>query len=390
MSDRVRHGQRRLFLSCGEASGEWHGAALVRALRERDSSLCYSCLGGPLLAAEGASVVVENRTIALIGLVEVVRRHRQLLAAWNRIQRHLREVRPDLVVLVDFPDFNFFIGRLAHRLGIKVFYYIAPQVWAWRRGRVRSMRRFVDNMAVILPFEPDFYRPHGIAAHYVGHPLIDSLAAAPLREEAVLRYGAGTGVGSAPGRLLGLLPGSRQSEIRRFLPLLLQAARRLRELLPDLSFLVPLANDSERPWVERACCEWGVPVKIVSGDTHGVIRACELVLTVSGTVTLEAAVLGTPMIIFYRLSSLEAQLGRHLIKVRHIGLPNLIAGTTVCPELIQEQATPRRLADEAHRFLINPQQLERQRRDLARVRDQLGRPGVARRVARLVLDTLSS
>ncbi|MCU0588443.1 MAG: lipid-A-disaccharide synthase [Syntrophobacteraceae bacterium] len=374
-----------IFLSAGEASGDLHASALTRRLKAALPSTRFTCLGGPALARAGANVLVSNRDLAVVGLVEVLKHARAITDGWRTIRRYLCQVRPDLVILIDFPDFNFLLMRLARRLGIPVFYFISPQVWAWRRGRVRALKRMADDLAVILPFEVDFYRSHGMKVHYVGHPLLDILEAAPSREEAARRYRRGEN-----RRLVGLLPGSRRGEIAAMLPVLMGAAELMAARRPDVDFILPLAPDVSPELPGGLARPAAAAVSVVQGDTHGVIRACDLILAVSGTVTLEAAILGTPMIITYKVSPLSYRVGRRLIRVDRAGLPNLIAGRMIAPELLQDDATPEGLAREALDFLDSPGRLERQRRDLAGVREILGKPGAVDRTADLVLKRLAA
>jgi lipid-A-disaccharide synthase len=345
-----------------------------------EPSIRVRCMGGPLLQATGAEIVVDHRRLSVVGLSEVAGHAKAIYQAWRTITSHLHAIRPEVVVLIDFPDFNFLLARTARRLGIRVFYYISPQVWAWRSGRVRTIRRLVDEMAVILPFEAEFYDRHNMKVHFVGHPLLDVLGSPPPREQAKGRYQV-----SAPGHLIGLLPGSRQSEFRSLLPIFLDTAELLRSQLPGVSFIIPVAPSLQLSSFEAALSNRDLPVRLVTGDTHGVVRACDLILTVSGTATLEAAILETPMIIINRVSDLSYRLGRHLIKVNYIGLPNLIAGRPIISEFIQNKARPELIASEALNLLKKPELLEKQRQELRRIRTRLGEPGVADRVARLVL-----
>lgn len=337
-----------------------------------------------MLRQAGAEILVDNRDIAVVGLFEVFRHSRTIYQAWKTIKSHLLGQRPHVAVFIDFPDFNFLLARLARRLGSKVFYYISPQVWAWRSGRVRSLERLVDQMAVILPFEADFYARYGMKVSYVGHPLLDVLA-----EEQPPEAGRGPYPREKGGSIVGLLPGSRQSEIRSLLPLLLEAAVSIRQRLPNTTFLLPVAESVDRQELASILDRWKLPVRLVSGDTYGVIRACDLLLTASGTVTLEAAILGTPMIIIYRVSALTYYAGRHMIRVKYVGLPNLIAGRIIVPELLQWEARAERVAGEALALLNSPDRLRRQREELATIRSKLGTPGVADRVADLVLQNLN-
>ncbi len=421
----------RIFLSAGEASGDLHGAGLVRAILEKRPDAEISCLGGSLLRAAGANVIVDNRDVAVVGFTEVFRHLGTIRTAWKKIKDVLLREKPDLLVLIDFPDFNFLLGRFARRHGIKVFYYISPQVWAWRSRRVRALRRFVDSMAVVLPFEEEFYRQRGMRVHYVGHPLLDILGEVVSKADARKKYCPDP----ESGPVVGLLPGSRAGEIGSLLPVLLGAARRIHAAFPRASFLVPLArtvdparvheeinrsrgaSDFEGPAPGRKVTEGEdgrrsgcpsdpgssvlceptkefkgfsprtLPIRVVQGDTYGVMQACDLLLAASGTVTLEAAILQTPMIIVYKLSSLTYHLARQLVRLSHVGLPNLIAGRTIVPELLQDEAREDLVATRAVSLLQNPEALGRQCRELAQIRGMLGEPGVASRVADLVIAT---
>jgi lipid-A-disaccharide synthase len=380
MQARGRNGIR-IFLSAGEASGDLHGAFLVRAIRRRDPEARITCLGGPRLRDAGASVLVDNRELAVVGLTECLPRIKLFFNSWRKIKRHILHDRPDVVVLIDFPDFNFMIARLARRVGLRVFYYISPQVWAWRSGRVRTLKRLVDEMAVILPFEPAFYESRQMKVHYVGHPLLDVLSSAPTADEAGRLYRP-----MQSGPCVGLLPGSRHGEIKSLLPLLLETAAILCRDFPGISFLIPAAPTVDIRLVEEEAGRARLPVRVVSGDTYGVIRACDLVITASGTVTLESAILGTPMVVVYKLSSLTYHVARLLVRVKYVGLANLIADRRIVPELIQKDANAELVAREAGGLLRNGQRLEEQRRELANIRPALGSPGVADRVANLVLE----
>lgn len=379
------HRGTKIFISTGEASGDLHGSYLARAIKAREPGASVTCLGGPLLERAGVDIVVDNRDMAVIGISEIVRHLKSIYRAWQKISSHIVCDRPDVVVLIDYPEFNFKLARLARRHGIKVFYYIGPQVWAWRSGRVNTLRRLVDEMAVILPFEASFYERRGMAARYVGHPLLDVLAKAPSVEDSRARYRCGLS-----GLVVGLLPGSRPSEIRLVLPVLMQAARLLHGVLPDISFLLPAAPSLDCELLKKEIASLDVPVRIVSGDTYGAIRASDLVLATSGTVTLETAILGTPMIIVNRVSNFTYYAGRNLIRVKYVGLPNLVAGRSIVPELLQEEARPELIAREALKLLADPERMEAQSRELALLRSRLGPAGVADRVARLVLASAGS
>jgi lipid-A-disaccharide synthase len=305
--------------------------------------------------------------------------------ALRTLREHLAEAKPALLICIDFPDFNLLLARTAYRLGIPVCYFISPQVWAWRRGRVRTIRRLVRKMLVLFPFEEALYRGAGVDVAFVGHPLLDTLAAVPSRERCRERLGI-----RDEARILGVLPGSRAAEIRRHLPLLLDAAAKIRAEEPGIGLVLGLGDTADRTAVEAVVAEAYVPVQVVQGRTPEVMRAADFLLAVSGTVTLEAAILGTPMLITYRLGLLSYWIARMLIRVRFVGLPNLVAGEGIVPELLQDDATPGRLAATALEVLRSPDRTARMREALAEVRRRLGEPGAVDRAAREILALLPS
>lgn len=373
----------RVLIVAGEASGDLHGARLVTALRRLAPRLSVEGMGGAQMRDAGVHLLADAGDTAVVGLTELWEKRRTLRDALRRLRDHLTAVRPALLICIDFPDFNLLLARTAHRLGIPVCYFISPQVWAWRRGRIRTIRRLVQKMLVLFPFEETVYRKAGVNVTFVGHPLLDALADVPPREACRAALGV-----AGPSPVLGLLPGSRQAEIRRHLPLLLGAASRLAESRPDLRLLLGLAPSLDGAAVEATVAAWGIRATVVQGRTHEVIRAADLLLAVSGTVTLEAAILGTPMIITYRLGTLSWVLARLLVRVRFIGLPNLVADEGIVPELIQFEATPGRLAASAAAILDSPERQARMRAALAEIRARLGTPGAAERAAREVLALL--
>lgn len=369
-----------IFISAGEASGDLLGSQLAKALWSRAPDARISCLGGPLLEQAGVPLIVDNRDISVVGASEVGSHIRAIYGAWRKITSHLNSRRPDLVILIDFPDFNLLLGRFARKKGAKVFYYVSPQVWAWREGRVRTIRRVIDGMAVILPFEKPYYQSHGIEVDYVGHPLMDILHTLPPLSECRFAYH------DFSGPLIGLLPGSRRSEIKLLFELLLDAARILVLSLPDARFVIPVAPSLDAEEMQRQAAQWKLPVRVVRGDTYRVVRACDLILTASGTVTLEAALLETPMIITNRLSRISGLIARPLIRVKYIGLPNLILNREIAPEFVQEAATAENLANAAVDLLSTPALVESQKRAFQLIREMLGAPGIADRVARLAIN----
>lgn len=371
----------RLLISCGEPSGDLYGAELVRHLRKTVPDLDVFGLGGDRLQAQGSRLVAHVRDLAVVGLLEVVSHLPRLRRVFRTLLDDVDAARPDAVVLVDYPDFNLRLARQVHRRGIPVFYYVSPQVWAWRRGRVRGIRETVSRMLVIFPFEEALYREAGVPVTFVGHPLVDLVRPAPDRA-AFLRD-----CGLDPGRpVIAILPGSRPKEIGHNLAGLARAAERLRRRRPELQFLVALAPSIDRGSLERAFAASGA--RFVAGATHAALGAATLALVASGTATVEAALLGAPMVVVYRISRLSYGLGRPLVDVPHFAMVNLIAGRAVVPELMQSDFTADRVVAEVAALLDDPERREAMKRDLADVRRRLGEPGASARAAGVVADAL--
>lgn len=373
----------RILIVAGEASGDLHGARLVEALRQLAPQLIVEGMGGVQMRMAGVRLLADARETAVVGLLELWEKRRTLRVALQRLRAHLLSVRPALLILIDFPDFNLLLARTARRVGVPVCYFISPQVWAWRRGRIRTIRRLVRKMLVLFPFEEALYRQAGVDVTFVGHPLLDALAEVPPREACRAALGI-----PETSQVLGLLPGSREAEARRHLPLLLQATSRLIVSRPNLQALVGLAPTLDARVAAAAVAASGTETRVIRGRTHEMIRAADLLVAVSGTVTLEAAILGTPMIITYRLATISYALARLLVHVRFIGLPNLVASEGIVPELIQFDATPERLAAAADEILGSPERQTRMRAALGEVRARLGTRGAAERAAREVLGLL--
>lgn len=373
----------RILIVAGEASGDLHGAQLAGWLRRLAPRLRLEGMGGPRMEAAGVHLLASAGDTAVVGLTELWEKRRALRDALRQLRGHLTGSHPSLLICIDFPDFNLLLARTAHRLAIPVCYFVSPQVWAWRRGRIRTIRRVVRKMLVLFPFEEAMYREAGVDVTFVGHPLLDVLAEVPPRQACRAVLGLPE---SSP--VLGLLPGSRQAEVRHNLPGLLETARRLMAERPGLRVFLGLAPTLDSAAVERAVAVSRVPATVVQGRSYEVMRAADLLLAVSGTVTLEAAILGTPMIITYRVGALTWLLARLLVQVRFIGLPNLVANDRIVPEFLQDEATPGRLAATAAEILDSPERQARMRTALEDVRVRLGSPGAAERAAREVLALL--
>ncbi len=365
--------ERRVLIVAGEASGDRHAARLIEALRSHGPIRARG-VTGPALEAAGVERVVPMDTLAVIGFTGVLARLPAILGALRRITAEAESFRPDVAVLVDSPGFNFRLGPALHRRGVKVFYYIAPQVWAWHAERAAQMARWVDRLAVVFPFEEELFRTAGVTTRFTGHPLMEGLApevdAATFRAELQCPAGA---------RLLGLLPGSRPQELQSMLPTMLEAARRLRMARPDLVTVVAAAPGLRSPVLDRAAAEPGVHV--LRDRTHAVQAHATACAVASGTATLETALLGTPLCIVYRTGWLNYAIARRVITLPQIGLPNIVAGHEVAPERIQQEFTPERLAGTLAPWLDDPAARAAQAAGLGAVRATLGAPGASRRAA---------
>lgn len=371
----------RLLFSCGEPSGDTYGGDLVREVKKLGEAPEVFGLGGDRLAEEGASLIAHVRDLAVVGLWEVVSHLPRFRRIFRDILAEVDRRRPDAAVLVDYPDFNLRLARQLKARGVPVVYYVSPQVWAWRRRRVRTIRDTVTRMLVIFPFEESFYRETGVPVTFVGHPLVDLVQPAPDRRAFL------TASGLDPDRpLLAILPGSRRQEVAHNLPPLLGAIRLLAERKPALQFALPLAPSLPSEAIREALA--GLPVRCLQGQAHSLLGACDAALVASGTATVEAALLGTPLAVVYRLSALTYRLGRPFVKVPHYAMVNLIAGRRVASEIIQEEFTPKRVAEEALSLLEDDARRQQMKRDLEEVRRRLGGPGASARAARALLEVL--
>lgn len=354
----------RILISAGEASGEMYATRLVEELRRRFPDASFYGCAGPNMRAMGVRPVVQAEALSVVGLVEVVAHIPRIYGEFRKLVAAARAERPDLAILTDSPDFHFRLARQLKRMGVPVVYYVAPQVWAWRQGRTRVMQKIIDLLVCIFPFEEAFFRERGVQAMYAGHPLTRMFRPSRSREEFLERYGLS---GNSP--VIGLLPGSREGEWRRHLPLLVEAAEELGRTRQVQCVLgVPASGfplqDRETWWKRFSASS----IQVIEADTWNLLAHADLLLAASGTVTVEAALAGTPMVTFYRVTPLSWKLGRRLVKVPHLTMVNLVAGERIVPEYMQDAATGTALAAAAEGLLANPERMARMRADLNRVR----------------------
>jgi lipid-A-disaccharide synthase len=368
-----------LLVVAGEASGDLHGARLLAHLRRLRPELAAFGLGGSELAGAGLEALAESAEITVVGITEVLSVLPRARQIFHRLLAEVDRRRPRAAVLIDFPEFNLRLARALKRRGVKVIYYVSPQVWAWRRGRVRTIARVVDRMLVLFPFEAEFYRQAGVDVTWVGHPLVDEVPVLPQAWDQ-------PSVGGRPFRL-ALLPGSRPSEVEALLPVMLGAVRELAERLPVVPVLVR-AGTVPAPLVEGAAAAAGLPLTVVSDRRFDHLAACHLALCASGTATLELGLLGVPMLVLYRLRLATYLLALALVRLPSISLVNLVLGRPVVPELLQRQARPQTVAASAASLLGDPQRLAAMRRALSELRGRLGEGGASERAAAAVAEEL--
>ncbi len=370
-----------LLVVAGEASGDLHGARLLAALRRRAPHLRAFGLGGRELQANGMELVAESSEISVVGITEVLRILPRARQIFHQLLAEVDRRGCRAAVLIDFPDFNLRLAKALKRRGVRILYYISPQIWAWRRGRVRTISRLVDRMLVILPFEVEFYRRHAVDAVHVGHPLVDEVPEIPQRWDTARAEGEPLTV--------SLLPGSRRSEIAAHLPVMLAAAKHLDERLPCRFRLIQAPTIETRD-LEPALADCEVEVEIVGQDRFRAIADSHLAICASGTATLEVGLLGTPMVMVYRMSRWSYLLGRFLVRLPNVSLVNLVLERRVVPELLQDAATPEGIAERAAEILGDRDRMRKMREDLGELRGRLGETGASERAAAVIWQELEA
>ncbi|MGB5520217.1 MAG: lipid-A-disaccharide synthase [Gammaproteobacteria bacterium] len=374
-----------VFIVAGEASGDLHASHLARSLLQLDASLKLRGMGGDNMRRAGVEVIFDASELAVVGLFEVLANYRMIKGVLEQIKRTITDTPPDLLILVDYQEFNQRLAAYAKSIGIKVLFYIGPQVWAWRPKRVYKMGAIVDQMAVILPFEVDLYKDANVPVEFTGHPLVEEVVAdkSPAQARELLELDDQT--------TIGLFPGSRRGEIKRVLPIQLATAKQLLKYSPEVQFVLPLAeslsDDVLDPFLEDII---DLRITVINGRVYDVMQACDAIVTASGTATLEIALMGVPMAIVYKISWLSYFILKFIVSIERIGLVNIVAGKDVVREFLQGKARPKKIAAEIVHILSNRDYNERMRSELSHVRSKLGDSHGTTHIAQLAYDMLDN
>lgn len=371
------------MFSAGESSGDQHAANMFLAMKKQQPTLNAFGMGGRKMAQAGIDIRFDSSNIAVIGLVEVLKHYGEIRGALKQMQQLVKQEKPDLLICVDYKEFNFKLARFAKQCGIKVLFYVSPQVWAWRPGRVKKYGQVIDMMAVIFPFETDFYHAEEIPVRYVGHPSVDKVIPQRSKQDDLLLFEL---AGDRP--VVGILPGSRANEIKRMLPEMLQAAEKVQSEIAGVQFILPQADSVKDELLAEYLQTSTLDIQVVKHQPYDVIQCCDVVMTTSGTATLEISLLTVPMVICYRLSALTYWLGRLLVNTKYIGLPNIVSGKAVVKELIQHDASGEMISTELVKILQDRQYNQQIHQDLEKVKQQLGDGGGSANMAALALEML--
>jgi lipid-A-disaccharide synthase len=374
-----------LAIVAGEASGDQHGAHLIQEIKALHPDVYFSGIGGEKMGTAGVERICDLSRLNVMGFTEIIPHLKVIYQIFKQMENHLRETKPDALILVDYPGFNLRLAKRAKAMGIKVIYYISPQLWAWKPGRMKIIQKNVDLMAVILPFEKQMYYEANVPAHFVGHPLSQtvktSLSEKAVREKWHLPLDK---------KIIGILPGSRQGEIRRMFPVMIKAAEKLSQHNPDLVFVLPLAPTLTREDLQPYLNDTSLKIHFVNADHYDIIHTCYCIMITSGTATLEAALLHKPMIITYKASLMNYLIGRAFIRVKYIGLSNLLAQKMVVPEMLQDDLTPENLFQAIQRFLDDPEYYRAVEQELKKVKTLLTSGSSDQTLAKLVLEEVIS
>lgn len=375
---------KSIMVVAGEDSGDIHGADLIRAIKRLEPQVRFLGMGGHRMREAGMELIADASQMAVVGVTDVILRLRLIMNVLKRLESAIQKSKPDLLILIDYPGFNLRLAKSAKKMGTKILYYISPKVWAWGKGRIETIRIYVDKMAVIFPFEEPMYREAGVDATFVGHPLLDTVRTRYNHREAIEIFGL-----EKNRTTIALLPGSRLAEVSRLLPEMLEAAILLKEKLPEVQFVLPLADTIPLEFVTAIIDANPVMIRVIRSDTYDALAISDLAIVASGTATLETALLETPMIIVYQVSAITYFLAKMAVRIDHIGLVNIMAGKTVAPELLQKEAKAEKIAAEAIDILTNQERMTAMKTEYLKIKAMLGEKGAADRAARLALGMIN-
>jgi len=378
----IRSGKKILMIA-GEASGDLHGSHLVKEMLSLDPTLQFYGVGGKKMKNEGVELIADSKEMAVVGITEVLLKLKRIYQIYRKLKNSLTSNSPSLVILIDYPDFNLRFAREAKKKNIPIVYYISPQVWAWRKGRIKKIGRLIKKMIVIFPFEKKIYEEAQIDVDFVGHPLLDAIRSQFSREEAFQQFSLSSGVTT-----IGLLPGSRMNEVKRHLPPMIKAIPLISKQINPVQFIIPVAPGLDLGEVQNLVGSKRENIRVVENNIYDVMRISDVVIVASGTATMEAAIMGAPMIVVYRVSPLTYLLGKMLIKVKNIGMVNIIAGKTVVPELIQKDVTPEKITSAVVQILENPSKQEEIKKELNSLKEKIGKSGASFRAAQIIISLL--
>ena len=372
---------KQILIIAGEASGDLLGAHLAQSLKSLDPQLKLAGMGGKRMCEAGVDIFIDAKNLSVVGASEIISKLGNILAARRCLKNHFKNKKPDLVIFIDYPGFNLHMAKQAKKAGIKVLYYVSPQIWAWRYGRIKKIKKYVDHMAVLFPFEEKLYQRESISVSLVGHPLIEIAVPSLPREQVYQKFGL-----SAEKPVIGLFPGSRSHEIARLLPIITSATRLIKERIPNAQLVLPLALNFSPQDVRNYLFP---EIKIIENNTYNILSVCDAAIAVSGTVTLEIALYQIPFVILYKVTPLTYWLGKRLIQVPFIGLSNLVVEERITPEFIQHQATPKAIANEICLLLEDLTYRRSYLNKLKPLRAKLGSGGASLKTARLALKMLT-
>jgi len=375
---------KTIMISAGEASGDLHASNLVKALHKIDSNIHVKGMGSEKLREAGTDILIDCSDIAVVGIVEVLMNYRKIMKVLNKLRDELRNNPPDLLILVDYQEFNLKLAETAKELGIKVLFYISPQVWAWRPHRVHKIGQLIDMMAVLFPFEEKFYKKANVPVRFVGNPLVDEAKATKTKQQAIDEYQLNTN-----NKIVGLFPGSRRGEIKRVLPVLLEAAVLLKQKHPELQFILPIASTLDKSDFSARLEKYNsLNIKLVKDNTYDVMQVCDAIITASGTATLEIALMGIPNAITYKIAPLSYFILKRMVTIDNIGLVNIVAEENIVKEFLQHEAKAEAIAKEIDRILTDEEYRNNMIEKLNQVKAKLGKKGGSDNIAQLAYEML--